>query len=63
MHKEKTKRKIEGTLPALTPVSQQFITAKIYSHLDAYSIKAQFKLHQHDDVLQHESGALTYLTL
>ena len=34
--KTKQKRKIEETLPALTPVSQQFITVKIYSHQDIY---------------------------
>ena len=58
---KKQKCKIEGTLPALAPGSQKFITTKIYSHYDSYSSKAQFKLHQHDDVLQHEYDALTYL--
>ena len=43
---KKQKSKIEGTLPALAPGIQKFITTKIYSHHDSYSSKAQFKLYR-----------------
>ena len=39
----------------------KFIGTKIYSHDETYSSKAQLMLHQHENVVQHESNASTYL--
>jgi hypothetical protein len=39
----------------------KFIGTKIYSHHETYSSKVELMLHQHENVVQHESIDMTYL--
>ena len=41
----------------------KFIGTKIYSHDETYSSKTQLMLHQHENVVPHESNASNYLPI
>ena len=62
-----SKTKDENTTNGSTGFKNQgalkFIGAKFYSHHEMYSNKAELMLHQHENVVQHESSALTYIPL